>query len=240
MLGRHDTFLNRAVFILLWATREKRCEHKPLEKLKRCWWRMEKIMTDTVETVCSVEPPRLCGCYAQMDPGSSVSVSSVFLLLAFLQEVSLYPTDGIWSELHVCYVTESFPGLTCVCHHSARKSSSSVEAAAIAQSSFWTCSCWRRDLSPIGVLSCVTVISTSCFSVRLGESPKVVIWVFGGVYSKCLEKYGGAWDYLVCVKLWCNVLLLWFARYRLETLTQNKHVSLFWNLVTGQNFLILV
>lgn len=106
-----------------------------------------------------------------------------FLLVAFLQEVSLDPTDGIWSELQLCYITESFLGLARMCHHSAGKASSTVEAAAIAQSSFWACSFWRCDLSPIGVLSCVTVICTSCFSVSLGESPKVVIWVFVGVCS---------------------------------------------------------
>ena len=112
------------------------------------------------------------------------SVSPVFSprkSVAFFHLVLLDPTDGSWSELQIYHVTESFPGLACVCHHSERKPSYTMEAAATALTSFWTYSSWGCDLSPMGLFSCVAVICTSCFSVWLGESPKIVIWIFGSV-----------------------------------------------------------
>lgn len=35
-----------------------------------------------------------------------------------------------------------------------------------------------------------------------------------------LQRYGGVWDSLVCVKLRSNMFLLWFTRHRLETDTE--------------------
>lgn len=68
---------------------------------------------------------------------------------------------------------------------------------------FLDISSWRCDLSPMGIFSCVAVISTSCFSVRLRESPKIGIWVFGSVCCQSTYSSFPYRDRAVCGFLWC-------------------------------------
>lgn len=109
---------------------------------------------------------------------------------------------------------------------------------------FLDVSSWRCDLSPMGVFSCVAVISTSCFSVRLGEGSKIGIWVFGSVC--CLSTYPSFpfRDIWCCLGFSgvCNTLKEFVLQvvYKTGWKPWHKHVSLFWNWLIGQNFLILV
>lgn len=74
--------------------------------------------------------------FRTQDPLSVAPVFSPRGSVAFFQLVLPHLTDG--SGLSCQYVMEIFLGLACVCHHSEGKPSYAVEAAAIAQSSFWT------------------------------------------------------------------------------------------------------
>lgn len=135
----------------------------------------------------SEELPRHCGpCAQDSDPQSVSPIFSPRRSVAFFQFVLLDLTDGIWSELPLYYIMEILPGLACV-PLLRRKTQLCWGCWSNCSELFLEVSGWRCDLSPMGVCSHVAVISTFCISVRLGESPKIGIWVFGSVC--CLSTY---------------------------------------------------
>lgn len=116
------------------------------------------------------------------------SVSPVFSSgrsVAFFQLVLLDPTDGVWSELQICY--GKLPRLSLCVPPLRKKTQLYCGGSSNCSELFSDMLRLKMWAQSHGCLFCGAVASTSCFSVRLGEGPQKGIWVLGSVC--CLTTY---------------------------------------------------